>query len=176
MLWTLARDGATPFSGVVGQVHPTRRNQFNATLVCGCICTLMGCLYVGSLAAFNAFVGSFAVLSSLSYCAAILPHALSRRSHILPGPFWMPKSIAYFVHGIGSTYIIVFAVIFCFPFSLPVSASTMNYTSLITGGLSIFVTLWWFWKSKHGYEGPRGLIEKERRKMEAGEVLTSDKD
>ncbi|KAF2493840.1 amino acid transporter [Lophium mytilinum] len=163
MLWTLARDDATPFSGFVGRISPTHKNPFNATLVCGCICTVLGCIYVGNSTAFNAFVGSFVVLSTLSYLAAILPHALTRRANVVPGPFWMPDSVAYVVLGVASAYIVVFVVIFCFPYSLPVSAVSMNYSCLITGGVTIFVGLWWIWKSKRGYVGPKALFEEERR-------------
>src|SRR2546423_5450072 len=67
MLWTLARDDATPFSGIVGRVSPTHRNPFNATFVCGCCCTILGCIYIASQTAFNAFVASFAILTTMSY-------------------------------------------------------------------------------------------------------------
>lgn len=163
MLWTLARDEATPFPKFIGKISTTWKNPFNATLVCGCVCTVMGCIYVGSLTAFNAFVGSYVILSTLSYLAAILPHALSRRRHVVPGPFWMPDWVAYTVHGIGSAYIIVFVVIYCFPYSMPVSAATMNYSCLITGGLTVLVGLWWLWIGKRGYIGPQALVEEERR-------------
>ena len=152
--WTLARDDATPFSGVFAKISPTWRNPFNATLICGCICTVLGCIYVGSSTAFNAFVGSFVVLTTLSYVAAIGPHLLSRRSNIIPGPFWMKGALGYIVNAIACSYIIVFVVIYCFPYALPVSAGTMNYSCLITGGLTVFVGCWWLYKGGRGYKGP----------------------
>jgi amino acid transporter len=170
MLWTLARDDATPFSRVLGRISPTHKNPFNATLVCGCICTVLGCIYVGNSTAFNAFVGSFVVLTTLSYLAAILPHALSRRAHVVPGPFWMPNSVAYAVLGFSSAYIVASIVVFCFPYALPVTAVNMNYSCLITGALTIFVSVWWFWKSKRGYVGPKALVEEERRLSQVGRV------
>ncbi|KAK5001400.1 hypothetical protein LTR16_007991, partial [Cryomyces antarcticus] len=138
MLWTLGRDGATPFSGTVGAIHPTHKNPFNATLICGIICTILGCIYVGSITAFNAFVGSFVIFSTLSYIAAILPNLLTKRRYVIPGPFWMPGWIGYVVGGIGCVYIVVFDVIYCFPYAMPVSAASMNYSALITGGLTMF--------------------------------------
>lgn len=157
-LWTLARDGATPFSKTLGRVSDTWRNPFNATLVCGCISTLLGCIYVGSSTAFNAFVGSFVVLSTCSYLAAILPHLLSRRANVTPGPFWMRGLLGYAINVISCGYIAVFIVIFCFPYSLPVSASTMNYSCLITGGLTIFMAVWWAWIGSRGYKGPPAFV------------------
>jgi choline transport protein len=129
MLWTLTRDDATPFSKFTGCISPTHKNPFNATLACRVVCTMLGCIYVGS----------FVVLSTLSYLAAILPHMLSRRACVIPGPFWMLTLVAYTILGISCAYIVAFVVIYCFPYSLPVTAQNMNYSCLITGGLAIFV-------------------------------------
>ena len=135
----------------------TRRNPFNAILCCGGITTLLGCIYLGSTTAFNAFVGSFVVLSSTSYLAAILPHLLSRRSNISPGPFWMKGITGFIMNGIACAYIVVFIVIFCFPYYLPATALTMNYASLIAGGLTIFVAAWYLVGCR-GYTGPPALL------------------
>jgi choline transport protein len=153
VFWTLARDNATPFSGFFGTINERHRNPFNSIVLCSIICTVLGCVYVGSQTAFNAFVGSFVVLTSLSYLAAILPHLLSRRANVAPGWFWMKGSIGFIVNATACLYIIVFVVIFCFPFALPVDAATMNYTSLMTGGLSSFVLIFWFWR-RSNYVGP----------------------
>ena len=156
MFWTLARDNATPFSPVFARVSPRFQNPFNATMLCGVICTLMGCMYVGSSTAFNAFVSSYVQLSTLSYLMAIVPHLLSGRTHLVPGWFWMHGITGFVVNLISCLYIIVFLVIFSFPFVLPTTAQTMNYTSLITGGLSLFVGVWWYFRQAE-YVGPRAV-------------------
>ncbi|KAJ5488370.1 Helicase C-terminal [Penicillium expansum] len=143
-LWTIARDGATPFSGWLGTISPRFKNPFNATLACCGLITVLACIYLGSSTAFSAFVGCFVQLSSLSYFMAIFPHILTRRSTFVPGYFFMNHTIGYIVNALSCAYIIVFAIIFCFPYAIPTSAATMNYASLMTGGLSIFVTIWWF--------------------------------
>lgn len=154
MFWTLARDNATPFSPVFARISPRFQNPFNATALCGVICTLLGCMYIGSSSAFNAFISSFVLLSTLSYLMAILPHLLSRRANIVPGWFWMHGPIGFVVNFVSCVYIVVFFIVFCFPYTLPTRADTMNYTSLITGGLSLFVAIWWFVRQGR-YEGPR---------------------
>ncbi|KAI9703502.1 MAG: hypothetical protein M1820_005806 [Bogoriella megaspora] len=154
MLWTLARDGATPFSKSLARVSRTWKNPFRATLVCGIACTVLGCIYIGSTTAFNAFVGSFVVLSTLSYLAAILPHLLTRRVNVKPGPFWMPTSLGMAILCISSAYIVVWNTIYFFPYVQPVTAKNMNYSVVITGGLTIVALCWWLIKSVHGYQGP----------------------
>jgi choline transport protein len=153
-LWTLARDNATPFSGWIGQIHSKMHNPFNATLVCGLTITVLACIYVGSTTAFNAFVGSYIQLSTLSYLTAILPHVLNRRSLITPGHFWMKGAVGYIVNILSCIYIVAFIVIFCFPAAIPTNAQSMNYASLITGGFTIFITIWWFFR-RGTYEGPK---------------------
>ncbi|KAK5237630.1 hypothetical protein LTR47_000722 [Exophiala xenobiotica] len=142
-LWTLARDGATPFPQYLGKVSPRFGMPLVATLTCGCLATILGCIYVGSTTAFNAFVGSFVLMSSSSYIAAILPHLLTRRKNIHFGPFQL-KKLGVVFNAIACGYLIVWFVIYCFPFALPTNAQTMNYASLIWGALTVFVTVWWF--------------------------------
>lgn len=60
--WTLARDNATPFPEIFGHVNQHNRNPSNAILLCASLCTLLGCIYLGSAAAFTAFVGSTSFL------------------------------------------------------------------------------------------------------------------
>ena len=66
----------------------------------------------------------------------------------------MKGAIRYIVNAITCAYIIVFIVIFCFPFAMPINATTMNYASLITGGLTIFQAVFWMFLQKD-YVGPK---------------------
>lgn len=159
MLWTLARDNATPWSNTLARISPTFCNPFNATLVCGIISTVVSVIYVGNSTAFNALLSCFVILTTLSYLAAILPHILTGRKYVKPGPFWMPGIWGFIVIGIACAYILSFNVIFLFPFLLPVTPQNMNYSSVIVGGLTILMTLWWFWKEKRGYVGPKVLLD-----------------
>jgi len=182
MLWTMGRDNGTPFSHWVGHVDLRFRNPLNATLCVGVMVTILGCIYIGNVTAFNgefytslnyfpvlttvkAFIGCFTILTTLSYLAAILPHVLTRRQNVIPGPFWMPPIVAYIVHGVSCGYIIVFNIIYFFPYSLPVSAANMNYSVLMAGGLTIIMGAYYIWKRTRGYEGPHVHMEIE------GEVL-----
>jgi hypothetical protein len=116
----------------------------------------LACIYLGSNTAFSAFVGCFVQLSSLSYFMAIFPHILTRRSSFTPGYFFMNNKIGYVINTLSCIYIIAFVIIFCFPYALPAEAVSMNYASLMTGGLTIFVTIWWFIR-QGSYEGPKNI-------------------
>ncbi|KAK0939446.1 hypothetical protein LTR29_008942 [Friedmanniomyces endolithicus] len=160
MLWTLARDDAVPFSPWIKHVSPRWRNPFNAQLVCGITVTVLGALYVGNATAFTAFVGSFTIFTTFSYMAAILPHILSKRRHVTPGPFWMPPLVAYTLGGIACSYILVFNIIYMFPYVYPVDVATMNYACVMTGGCTILLTFWYIYLWKTGtYEGPKVRLD-----------------
>lgn len=68
----------------------------------------------------------------------------------------MNNKIGFIVNILSCIYILAFVVIFCFPATLPVDAASMNYACLITGGLSIFVGIWWFFRMG-SYEGPKNV-------------------
>ncbi|KAM0699216.1 hypothetical protein Q7P36_001263 [Cladosporium allicinum] len=159
MLWTLARDDATPASGWLRHVSGRWRNPLNAQIVCGICVTILGCIYIASDTAFNAFVGTFAILTTLSYLSAILPHLLTARKYVRPGPFWMPSPYGPIVLGVASAYIIVFDVIFMFPYALPFDVETMNYSCVLVGGITILLALGYAWKRKHGYIGPQVALD-----------------
>lgn len=157
-LWVLGRDDATPFSEWIGKIDNKHQNPFNATLICGCVNTVLGCVYIGSSTAFSAFVGSFIILASMSYLAFIIPNIASRRVYIQPGPFRMPNPVFYIIAGLASTYMCVWSVIYCFPYALPFDAKSMNYSCLMVGGLTIITGAWYLWIRRRGYEGPRGKL------------------
>ena len=152
-LWTLARDQATPFSKQLGSISSRFGVPVNATVVCLALVVLLGCIYVGSQTAFNAFVGSFVLMSTASYIAAILPLLLHKRTGITFGPFSMPNLVGFVVNGLACGYMVTWFVIYCFPFSLPVRAATMNYTCLIWGGLSMLIAVWWILWARKRYPG-----------------------
>lgn len=165
-LWALARDKATPYPAVFGRVHPKLDVPVWSTVASAALVTVLGCIYVGSTTAFNAFVGSFILMSSSSFLAAILPNMLTGRKNITYGPFHLKGWVGWAINGVACSYMLVWFVIYCFPYALPTDATSMNYACLIWGGLTIVVGLWWFLKARHGYEGPSttgGIISEAER-------------
>ncbi|KAK6073144.1 amino acid permease [Seiridium cupressi] len=155
-LWTLARDKATPFSNQLSKVHPTLHVPITTTILTAILVTILGCIYVGSTTAFNAFAGSFVLMSSSSYIAALLPHLLTGRKNITYGTFHLNRGpLGYVLNTVACGYMMVWFVIYCFPFALPVDAPSMNYASLLWGGLTILLLIWWSVGARNGYEGPK---------------------
>lgn len=169
VLWTMARDDAAPFAKWLSKVHQRNRNPSNSITVCAILTALLGCIYLGSPAAFTAFVGSYVILSSVSYVLVILPHLLSRRKNVSPGWFWMGGWKGFVVNGISSVYIIVFGVIYLFPQVQPVTPLTMNWTVVLVAGTTFGIGAFWAWKQKD-YKGPPGIMG-ERVEVTAKDAL-----
>lgn len=159
-LWALSRDGATPFASTFSKVHPKLGMPLFSTVATAVLVIILGAIYVGSLTAFNAFVGSFILLCSSSYIAAILPNLLTGRRNIKTwGPFHLKGAIGFIFNIIACAYMMVWFIIYCFPFALPVDAATMNYASLIWGSFTIFVAAWWFFGARKSYVGPPMVVD-----------------
>jgi len=126
LFWVLARDNATPFAGLFSKVDERLSCPIPATILCSVLCSAFGAIQLGSKTAFTDLVGSFIILTSMSYFLAIFPHMLTRRSNVPKGHFWM-GSFGYLVNGIACFLIILFNIFFCFPYGYPVDPlSLMN--------------------------------------------------
>lgn len=115
--WTLARDNATPFASFFSRVNEKLSCPIESTILCALLCTAFGAIQLGSTTAFIDLVGSFIILTTMSYFLAIFPHLISRRQNVPRGWFWMGK-YGYVVNGIACTLIVFFNIFFCFPYAL----------------------------------------------------------
>lgn len=123
--WTLARDNATPFPSFFSQVNEKLSCPVPATILCSILTTGFGAIQLGSKTAFTDLVGSFIILTTMSYFLAIFPHILTKRQTVPQGPFWMGKA-GYLVNGLSCVLIVFFNVWFCWPFAYPVTVDLMN--------------------------------------------------
>ncbi|KAI1621672.1 amino acid/polyamine transporter I [Exophiala viscosa] len=155
--WSFARDGALPFSSYFAKVDEKNVMPARANILIASISTALGAIYVGSTIAFNALVASYAVMSTTSYGIAIGVHLFTGRKRIIPGWFHMGNGpLGFFVNSVAMIYIVVTNVFFCLPYFVPpVTAATMNYTSLVSYGLALLVVVWWFVGGKRSYKGPK---------------------
>jgi choline transport protein len=104
VLWTLARDNATPFPSWLTVINKRLKMPFNATITCLAVNIISLCIYVGNTTAFNALVGSYILLSSSSYIAAILPNLLTGRKNIIYGKFHMKGVLGFVMSFVACGY------------------------------------------------------------------------
>lgn len=152
--WVLARDNATPFASFFSHVNERLSCPVPATILCAVLCTALGAIQLGSATAFTDLVGSFIILTTMSYFMAFFPHLLTRRQNVPPGPFWMGR-YGYVVNGVACTLIIFFNIFYCFPYAYPVTVSLMNYNSVILVGVLVITVFWWLVHGIRKYPGPK---------------------
>lgn len=152
--WALSRDNATPFAGFFSKVNERLSCPIPATVLTGVFTTAFGAIPLGNHTAFADLVGSFVILSSTSYALAIAPHVLTKRRNVTPGPFWMGNA-GFVVNTIAVLSITLFNIMFCFPYTNPTTAETMNYNSVILVGVVALATIWWFLHASRNYNQPK---------------------
>ncbi|TQN68133.1 Choline transport protein [Colletotrichum shisoi] len=118
------------------------------------VATGLGAIPLGSSAAFLALAGSFIILTSVSYAIPFTANMLSARKYFPRGPFHLGKA-GNIINGLAVLFIVLFDVLFCFPFVLPTTEATMNWSGVILVGTVAITALWWMVHAAEHYPGPK---------------------
>ncbi|KAJ5322014.1 uncharacterized protein N7506_011144 [Penicillium brevicompactum] len=158
LTWSLARDHALIGSQWLSKTHPKFDVPVWSLLFNFVVMFIIGCVYLGSSSAFNAFIGTGLILQHISYAfpAALLLYR--KRSNI-----WLPRSRSFYLPGIVGwimnivtiCFAVVVLIFYNFPTTLPVTSTSMNYTSAVLGVMAIFAGLNWIICASRKYRGPR---------------------
>ncbi|KAM0558016.1 hypothetical protein ACHAPJ_005183 [Fusarium lateritium] len=157
LTWAFARDNALLGSRFLGQVHPRLQVPVWALVANSAVIFIIGCIYLGSTSAFNAFIGSGLLLQQ---CSFAMPAALllwhRRAESVLPEsrPFKL-GALGWVANLVTLLFAPLITVMYCFPVELPVTAGTMNYTSAVVGVMAMFAAVNWFLHGRKHYKGPR---------------------
>lgn len=128
LTWSFARDNALLGSRVFGKVHHRLQVPAWALIANATVIFVIGCIYLGSSTAFNAFIGSGMLLQQCSFAlpaALLMWHGRSERV--------LPKSRAFNLGAFGwivNAATVLFAplitIMYCFPVNMPVTSSEMS--------------------------------------------------
>jgi len=162
--YAFSRDHGFPDRGYFGYNSKLTQTPLRAIILCTGLSIMPGLLDLASPIAANAVFALCAISLDLSY---IIPIFLRRmfQDHpevtFKPGPFYMGDGII----GLGANCICIFwtlfvCVIFSFPTTLPVTPQTMNYASVITGGVMVLAFAWYIIDGHRHYHGPQSNIPK----------------
>lgn len=147
VLWAFARDSAMPFSSVWARVSKRFGIPFNAQLLVAAANAALGCIYLGSSTAFNSMLGAAVTINNVAYLIPISTNMLTGRVNMHKGVFHMGKW-GWLVNGVAVAWLLFAIIFFSFPYSMPVTVQSMNYTCVVVGGLSILILVWWLVGSK----------------------------
>lgn len=103
--WAFARDGAIPGSKLWMQVNKSLDVPLNAMMLSMAIQLLLGLIYFGSSAAFNAFSGVGVICLTASYATPIAISLFTGRKQVRTGRFYLgPLGIFCNVVAIGAWF------------------------------------------------------------------------
>ena len=85
--WAFSRDGAIPGYRMWSVVNPKLDVPLNAMMLSMVVQLLLGLIYFGAAAAFNAFSGVGVICLTLAYACPILVSLLTGRKHVKEGSF-----------------------------------------------------------------------------------------
>jgi choline transport protein len=129
LTWSFARDNAMFGSKWLNKISPKQEVPIAALIFNFAIMFIIGCIYLGSTSAFNAFIGTGLILQHVTYAfpAALLMYR--KRSSV-----WLPQSRSFRLPSIvgwcvntGTVLFALFVLVFyCFPVVMPVTESSMS--------------------------------------------------
>ena len=93
------------------------------------------------------------------------------QARLIWGPWHLPGILGTINNAYACTYMIFVIFWSVWPPATPVTASTMNYSVVVTGGVMILSTIWYFVRAKKEYKGPT-VDEEVSRIMRAGSVVS----
>ena len=138
--WSFARDRAIPFHKVFAQVNRNFGNTpINAHLLATVIQLLLGLIYLGSSAAFNAFSGVAIICLQASFAMPVAISLASGRKHMADAPFNLGRW-GFVMNAVAVLWTLIQLVLLSMPAVLPVTPVTMSkfYVSLLMLCVLIF--------------------------------------
>lgn len=88
VIWAFARDGAVPYAKHWSKISPTMHIPVNAMILSTSVQILLGLIYFGSTAAFNAFSGVGVICLTASYATPITISLVRGRKEVKTGKFY----------------------------------------------------------------------------------------
>ncbi|KAI5309805.1 hypothetical protein KEM55_002370 [Ascosphaera atra] len=161
--YAFARDGAIPFSRLWSKVSRRLEVPLWGIILSTVVDCLLGLIYFGSTAAFNAFTGVATICLSTSYGLPIFISLLRHRQSVKHAPFSLGR-FGYFINSITVAWICFATVLFCMPVTLPATKTNMNYASVVFSGFAAISVTYYLVSARKSFKGPplAGLDEEER--------------
>ena len=101
--------------------------------------------------------------------ACVIPQAIllyRGRDKVLPPRYFSLGRYGTAVNVTAVAWVVFLDVVYFLPTAMPVTTTDMNYVSVVTVGLTAFITCLWFVSKRRTFIGPRIDLEKIRRRRE----------
>ncbi|GAA6051568.1 hypothetical protein JCM3770_003476 [Rhodotorula araucariae] len=160
-----SRDKGMPDRGFFSRLAKNKI-PVNAVWLVLFISALMGLLVFASTVAVSAIFALAAMGMDSSYLFSIIACMLWRNHPEVmfkPGPFHLGWGwLGWTVRVVAVLWTSFVVVILALPQIIPVVGENMNYASVVTGGVVILATGWFFLGGRRHYRGPRNVLAEEK--------------
>lgn len=152
-IWAFARDGAIPGAQWWSKVNHQLDVPLNAMMLSMAVQIILGVIYFGSSAAFNAFSGVGVICLTASYATPIAISLATGRKQVKSGSFYL-GTLGTVANVIAIAWSLLALPLFCMPSAIPVTAETVNYAPVVFVFACLVSGIWyWVWGHKN-YAGP----------------------
>lgn len=154
-IWSFARDAGLPCSPWLSRVSPHWNIPLPGIIVSLVISALLSLINIGSSVALNAITSLGAVATLISYYLTI--GCLVHRRFFgapLPDRRWSLGRWGMAVN-VGALVLLTPLIFFLtWPLTTPVTAETMNWSSVMLAGVFLIATVYYVAKGRNEFEGP----------------------
>lgn len=167
--YALSRDELLPLSRFWRRVSAVTQTPILAVWISLVFCVLINLLGLASYQAVLAIFSVTAIALDSSYaipiaCKVIFTKRLNAEGKgFRPGP-WNLGRWSWYINVWAVTWTFVISIVFLFPETVPVTAATMNYASVLLVAIFLGAWLYWILKAHKSYTGPRAAVGETRRK------------
>jgi len=119
---------------------------------------VLGCIYFGSTAAFNAFTGVATICLSTSYGIPILVSLVRGRKAVKHSTYSLGK-FGFIINLITVIWIMFAIILFCMPTAIPVTPISMNYASVVFVFFAAVSVFWYVVRGRKTFTGPPVLAD-----------------
>lgn len=151
--WAFARAEAVPGSRFLATVHPSLGVPVYSLALLTLVQLLLGIINIGSSSAFTAFAAVGVVAHSLAYAIPITISMMNHRIEVDKAPWKLSPAVGWTVNVVALAWSIFQTVLFCMPTSLPVTAVSMNYASVVLVGFGSLSMGWYYVYAHAHYKG-----------------------
>jgi choline transport protein len=134
LTWSFARDNAMFGSRWLGEMSSKRQVPIAALVFNFGIMFVIGCIYLASTSAFNAFIGTGLILQHITYAIPAALLMFRKRSSV-----WLPKnryfrlpSVLGWAANTTTVLVAIFVLVFyTFPVAIPATGSNMSESTAV---------------------------------------------
>lgn len=153
---TYHRDGAIPFARLWSRLD-FENTPVMALLLTTAAQMLLGLINLGSSSAFTAFASVGVIGLAVAYAIPVAVSMLEGRKAVSTANFHFPSLVGWSMNALTVVWITFQLVLFSMPTTLPVTATSMNYASVVFTGFFVLSTIYYLIWARKGMIRSRAL-------------------